>query len=358
LKLNRRHVLFSLPSLSEWATADTVSRPPAVRFPQDFGAHPGTRTEWWYVTGTLEPDGRLLGFQVTFFRATTQIDPAHPSRFAARELVFGHAALADVAAGRLRHDQRVARAGFDVASVAEGRTDIRLRDWRLVRDGEVDAGRYTAHVQSPAAGFTLDLALTTTQPPLLQGVDGWSQKGPDPRHFSHYYSEPQLAVAGTVTRQGRATAFTGRAWLDHEWSSALMAPEAVGWDWVGMNLDDGSALTAFRLRRKDGSPLHDGGSYRRRNGPVQVFRAGTVTFTPGRVWQSPASQARYPVEWNVNTPAGRFDVIALLDAQELDSRASTGSWYWEGLSDLRIPGGLRVGRGYLEMTGYASRLLL
>ena len=32
-----------------------------------------------------------------------------------------------------------------------------------------------------------------------------------------------------------------------------MHPDAVGWDWIGMNLDDGSALTAFRLRREDGT---------------------------------------------------------------------------------------------------------
>jgi predicted secreted hydrolase len=45
-----------------------------------------------------------------------------------------------------------------------------------------------------------------------------------------------------------------------------------------------------------------------------------VRFTPGRLWTSPASGARYPLQWTVDTPAGRFEVRALLDAQELDSR--------------------------------------
>jgi predicted secreted hydrolase len=48
----------------------------------------------------------------------------------------------------------------------------------------------------------------------------------------------------------------------------------------------------------------------------------------------------------------------LLDDQELDSRTSTGSIYWEGLSDLLDAQGRRVGRGYLEMTGYAAALKL
>jgi predicted secreted hydrolase len=83
-----------------------------------------------------------------------------------------------------------------------------------------------------------------------------------------------------------------------------------------------------------------------------------VRFAPGRVWQSAASKARYPVQWRIDTPAGRFDVQALLDDQELDSRGSTGAIYWEGLSDLFDESGKRIGSGYLEMTGYAATLRL
>jgi predicted secreted hydrolase len=137
-----------------------------------------------------------------------------------------------------------------------------------------------------------------------------------------------------------------------------MDPQAVGWDWIGMNLDDGGALTAFRLRRADGTALWAGGSHRPRGGTVRDFGPDEVTFTPGRRWSSAASRATYPVEWTVATPAGRFGVHALLDAQELDSRASTGTVYWEGLSELFDASGRRVGSGYLEMTGYAGRLRL
>jgi predicted secreted hydrolase len=76
------------------------------------------------------------------------------------------------------------------------------------------------------------------------------------------------------------------------------------------------------------------------------------------MWQSASSKARYPVQWAVRTPAGRYTVSALLDDQELDSRSSTGAVYWEGLSDLLDESGRRIGRGYLEMTGYAATLRL
>jgi predicted secreted hydrolase len=198
--------------------------------------------------------------------------------------------------------------------------------------------------------------LRATQPVLLQGDAGFSRKGPEEAQASHYLSEPQLAVTGRLQRAGQALPVHGRAWLDHEWSAQLLHPDAVGWDWVGMNLDDGSALTVFRLRRADGSTLWAGGSLRTAQGVLRVFDAAQVRFTPGRTWASPVCGARYAVQWQIDTPAGRFEVRALLDAQELDGRSATGTVYWEGLSELFDARQQRIGSGYLEMTGYCGRL--
>jgi predicted secreted hydrolase len=329
-----------------------------LQFPRDHGAHPAQRTEWWYLTGSLQADApgpaQIWGFQVTFFRSATGLPLDARSRFAARELVFAHVALTDLAQRRLRHDQSIARAGFGIAQASEADAQIVLRDWSLARS---ESG-YRAIVASDAARFGFELNAATTQPLLLQGDAGISRKGPLPDQVSRYYSEPQLAIDGTLRVDGRALQVRGRAWLDHEWSDAFMPPQAVGWDWIGMNLDDGSALTAFRLRRADGSSVYAGGSFRPRGEASRSFADGDVQFAPGRVWQSTASKTRYPVEWTVSTPAGTFKVAALLDDQELDSRTSTGSIYWEGLSDLLDAQGGRVGRGYLEMTGYAAALKL
>ena len=125
-----------------------------------------------------------------------------------------------------------------------------------------------------------------------------------------------------------------------------------------MNLFDGSALTAFVLRRANGSTLWAGGSFRATGQAAAAFAADVVRFTPGRIWSSPATGARYPVQWQVETPAGRWTVRALLDAQEMDGNASTGTVYWEGLSELLDAQGRRVGLGYLEMTGYSGKLRL
>jgi predicted secreted hydrolase len=360
------HSLLALPAagIAGEATSQAVSPTRRLAFPRDFGAHPDARTEWWYATGWLQPDGAAdatprHGFQVTFFRSRTGVDAAHPSRFAASQLVFAHAAVTDLAGRRQHHDQRIARSGFGIAQAAEADTAVQLRDWTLQRDAVGnDGSRYRTQVRSDSGNFGFALTMATTQAVLLQGAQGFSQKGPHPEQASHYYSQPQLAVAGTLTLAGNTQAVRGRAWLDHEWSDTLLDPQAVGWDWVGMNLADGSALTAFRLRRADGSTLYAGGSFRAAAGEARSFASDAVVFTPGRRWESGSSRAVYPVAWTVQTPAGRFAVEALLDDQELDSRGSTGAVYWEGLSALKDDQGRVVGHGYLEMTGYAAALRL
>ncbi len=376
--LCRRHFLCGLALLPGGLHAAPLRAgsahmaPRLLVFPADHGAHPAAHIEWWYVTGTVQTgpwaeDWRSTsadhcGFQVTFFRTRTAVAVDHPSRHAARQLLFAHAALTEprgaAQPGRLRHDQRMARTGFGIAEAATGDTAVSLRDWQLMRTERDGGSRYRARVASDSARFAFDFSIDTTQPLLLQGEAGYSRKGPAPEHASHYYSQPQLKVSGTLTRDGVARPVRGTAWLDHEWSDSLLPPDAVGWDWIGMNLDDGGALTAFRLRSAEGGAVYAGGSYRAAGGITRNFSPDEVHFTPGRRWVSPASRASYPVEWTIETPAGRFAVKPRLDAQELDSRASTGAFYWEGLSELHDNAGRRVGAGYLEMTGYAGRLLL
>jgi len=356
--LPRRRLLAAGLTLPLWPGASTALAPQRLQFPRDLGSHPDFRTEWWYITGALKggTPAQDYGFQLTFFRSRVAATQGMASAFAAKQLLFAHAAVTDVSGNKRWHDQRLARAGFGIAQASETDTDVRLRDWSLRRDGN------THRAQAAGAGFEFTLTLTETQPLLLQGDRGLSRKGPEPKQASFYYSLPQLRATGTLRLGGQPRPVQGQAWLDHEWSDELLHPQAVGWDWIGMNLIDGSALTAFQLRTKAGAALWDGGSFRHPamglDQPPHVFSAGEVIFRPVRYWVSPLTGARYPVEWLVRTPADIYTVKALLDNQELDSRASTGAVYWEGLSELMDSNGRTVGRGYLEMTGYASPLRL
>lgn len=338
-------ILFALVAAA--ATFDPVAPGKPLRFPRDAGSHPGHRIEWWYVTGELAGAHGPVGFQVTFFRVANPDAHANPSRFSPTQLFFAHAAIADPARGSLLADQRSARGVEGLVGASTFDTDVRIDDWSLRREG---AG-YRARVEG--AQFALDLVLSPTQPPILEGDRGYSRKGPATAQASYYYSEPQLRVAGRVTAHGRAAEVTGVAWLDHEWSSELLAPEAAGWDWLGANLDDGSALMAFRIRRKDGSTLWSTATVRKPgSGPRSLDRA---LFGPRRTWRSPRTGVEYPVAMSVEVDGRTWTVEPMMDDQELDARSSSGVLYWEGAVRLRAEDGA-AGRGYLELTGYSERV--
>jgi predicted secreted hydrolase len=188
---------------------------------------------------------------------------------------------------------------------------------------------------------------------LLQGDNGVSRKGPLPQHASYYVSMVQLAVTGNVTVGGKTENVTGASWFDHEWSSEYLASNAQGWDWLGASFDDGGALMAFRMRAKNGGALWAAATRVSADGKIVKMRPDEVEFTPLRTWRSPRTGAGWPVEMKVRVGAEIFLLKPWMDDQELDSARSTGITYWEGATDL-ITNEKRVGRGYLELTGYAK----
>jgi predicted secreted hydrolase len=320
-----------------------------MQFPRDEGSHPDFRLEWWYVTGWLEDQNRKpLGFQLTFFRARPELKHDNPSAFAPRQIMIAHAALSDPAQGRLIHAQRAARAGFGLAGADLERVRVWIDDWRLEQEGRMYRARIAAQE------FSFDLLFDAVQPPLEQGQDGFSRKGPAPESASYYYSLPHLKVSGAIVHRGTRKPVGGAAWLDHEWSSQYMEKDATGWDWIGINFDDGGALMAFRMRDKQGRHFWAGGSLRLPDGRLKVFAPDEVRFNPGRTWRSARTGTNYPVSWLVK--AGDLDVSIepLFDDQEHDTRVSTGTIYWEGAVRANL-GGWPAGRGYLELTGYWRR---
>jgi predicted secreted hydrolase len=321
-----------------------------LRFPEDEGSHPDFRTEWWYVTGWLEAADEPLGFQVTFFRTRPHPASGNPSRFDPRHILLVHAAVSERAHGRLRHAQRAARAGFGLAEALTGRTDVRIDDWFL----RAEAGGYAARIRTNA--FALELRFDPTQPPLLQGENGYSRKGPRPESASYYYSLPHLRVGGRIELEGRSREVRGSAWFDHEWSSEYMAAQAVGWDWTGINLDDGSALMAFRMRARDGTAFWAAATLRTASAR-RTFGPNDVVWTVQRQWRSPRTGATYPVAVHVRAGALEIELVPMMDDQENDARITTGAVYWEGAVTARI-GGRAAGRGYMELTGYTGKLEL
>ncbi len=327
-----------------------VLRGLALQFPRDHGAHPDFRTEWWYVTGALDLPRKDIGFQLTFFRVRTGFAEALVSPIAASQILFAHAAVT-LPGDKLLHTDRAARANLG-AGFSSNDCNVHIGAWQMQR-GATDVFTLKAH----DAQFALDLTLRPTQPVMLQGDAGFSQKGARTEQASYYVTWPQLQVEGSIVLDGksqRAQAAKGLAWLDHEWSSEVLSEADVGWDWLGINLVDGGALMAFRIRDATGATVFAHAALRDATGRTQVWSGNDVQFTSLRKWRSPRG-TEYPVETELRFGTHVIRTKPVTDDQELSTRRPAPVTYWEGL--VQVAGTL-TGRGYLELTGYAGKVML
>lgn len=308
----------------------------ALVFPRDHGAHGGFRIEWWYVTANLrDAQGRDWGVQWTLFRSALRPGP-ETWNWNSPNLWMGHAAL--TGPGGHQVSETLARGGVGQAGVEAQPFRAWINDWSLQGKPGVDRLQMRARGQ----GFGYDLALTSDQPLLLHGVQGYSEKS-GKGQASYYYSQPFYTVSGEVEREGQRVAVTGQAWLDREWSSQPLAAGQSGWDWFSLHLGTGAKLMLFQVREDHGPPYR-AGTWVDAQGQARALQGGQIELTPlARTRQD--NGKKVPTRWRVKVPAVRVDVE--VDALEPKAWMGTRFPYWEG--PVRVG---EQGRGYLEMTGY------
>ncbi len=325
-------------------------------FPKDHGKHPDFQTEWWYFTGNLDSEGgRPWGFQLTFFRRSLLKEPpAGDSAWAIRDLYPAHFALSDIQTGEFFHADLLSREGPGLAHASDSTLDVRVKDWFARLEGDI------IRVYAAEGGYALTLNLEIIKPIVRHGDAGYSRKGDNPGQASYYYSFTRLKAKGEIRFEGRTYPVTGFAWMDHEFGSSILLPDQQGWDWFSIQLDDGSELMVFHLRKKDGSSEQPFGTFVSRDGRAVDLHGETIDITATQTWESPATNAVYPAAWRVRVPAVNLelDVTPLMADQELSTSDSIGIIYWEGAVRAEgTRGGARVrGRGYVELTGYAQSM--
>jgi predicted secreted hydrolase len=341
----------------------------AVSFPGDLGPHDDYQTEWWYYTGNLATEeGRPFGFQLTFFRrALTPPDATdppetgsadlRPSDWRTNQVYLAHFTISDIEAERFYPNERFSRGAAGLAGAQSQPYRVWLEDWYAE---EQDDGRVRLVARSE--DVSLDLLLEETLPPILHGDGGLSPKGPEPGNASYYYSIIQQQAQGTVNIEGLEHTVAGLVWKDHEYSTSALSPDAVGWDWFSLQMDDGSGLMFFQIRRDDGS--NDGNLIDPASSGTFIFPDGSSKTLASDDWQlevldswtSPRSGADYPAGWRITVPELALELTGrpLLADQELN----VSTTYWEGATSFA---GSRDGRpisgqGYVELTGYADTM--
>jgi predicted secreted hydrolase len=329
-----------------------VLKPKEFIFPPDHGPHNPYRSEWWYFTGNLKNlQGRKFGYELTFFRFALKAQmPESKSVWRSNQMYMAHLTLTDVEKDRFYTDERISRAGNDLAGASSKKYHVWLYDWSARTEGEAD---FPLRLQAKSDGFSIDLLLKSQKSYVLQGDLGLSQKSREPGNASYYYSYPRLETEGAVTVAGNQFSVTGASWMDREWSTSALSDEQSGWDWFALQLSDNTELMFYQLRRKDGQPdSNSSGSFVLADNTKISLKKDDVTIKNLDTWKSPHSKITYPSRWHLAVPVQNLEVeiVPLINDQELN----VSYRYWEGAVSVNgTKNGKPVsGQGYVELAGY------
>ncbi|MFA5907098.1 MAG: lipocalin family protein [Desulfobacula sp.] len=157
---------------------------------------------------------------------------------------------------------------------------------------------------------------------------------------------------------------SGSGWFDHQWGdvSSGVTPQddptgqkrLLGWDWFGINLNDGRAVVISIHRDMETKKIL-GSNFVLINtdGMTQIITE--FYAEPLRFWYSPKTCISYPVEWEISIPSldGKLIFAPQRDDQEIPFPGVTRA-IWEGsgqisgtMNDKPVEGTAR-----LELYGY------
>jgi predicted secreted hydrolase len=260
--------------------ADESAPPVPISLPEDDRPHDAV-TEWWYYTGHLETaEGRLFGFEQVIFKGKR----GTLSGYAA------HVAITDGERQRFTYDQRAVIDDGLIAKPGPG-FDLTIGDWSMRGLDGHDALAMTL------PGSSYQLELISRKPPVLHGGDGYVRGNSGAE--SYYYSRTRMSVVGTLTLEGRDSAVTGEAWMDHQWGSFTTFSEG-GWDWFSLQLNDNSEVMIYQFRDTAGVPSLGLVTFVDAEGSNDDLSAEDIVVEINDTWTSPHSGATYPMAWNLH----------------------------------------------------------
>jgi geranylgeranyl pyrophosphate synthase/predicted secreted hydrolase len=358
--------------------------------------HASSTTEWWYLKAHIRTlDDRKLSLFAAFFRvlkgrdeATGELLYAHSltwalsdptrKRYVSESIVDRDAprfGLEKIDRGEGTRDARILRAMREVCArgqvphpdrmferepfVAKRRLELQFDDARLVR---TDDGRYELELKHRRERIGCRLSFTPRKPAIRHGDDGVVKGTQGEDMF--YYFVPRCDVEGEVELDGAVVPVaTGDGWFDHEFgrhpdgeaSAQKGKRDDIAWNWCGLQLDDGSELTAYRIVDLSTNTLLGERVLLVDSDGERHDLEGT--FEPRNLWRSTRSFNEYPTRWILNVPEAGLELT--LDASFPDQEFVTvisKPAFWEGRVEAQGTrhGDALAGVGYVERSGFCS----
>jgi predicted secreted hydrolase/threonine/homoserine/homoserine lactone efflux protein len=333
----------------------------SLKFPTDFGAHPDFQTEWWYYTGNLEDQsGERFGYQLTFFRRALLPPDMHVDRdstWATEQVYLAHFAVTNVNENWHVAFERISRGAAGMSGAKAEPFEVWLENWQVIQTAPIVYRLIAEDESEENIRVSLDLSLNLIKDPVLQGEDGYSQKGLNPGNASFYYSFTRLETTGTIKIDDKEVKVNGYSWMDHEFSTSALAPDQIGWDWFSIQLDDNSELMLFQIRKQDGTiDRYSSGKWIGPEGETLNLYNDNFSVEVLDDWLSPRSGGNYPASWNITIP--ELDLTLEISPLVQDQELKLTYTYWEGAVEVRgnYNGTQVTGYGYVELTGYAGSM--
>lgn len=340
-----------LTAASYLAAGDTSGyklalEPRQFSFPDDHGPHPGFRNEWWYLTGNLETEtGSRFGYQVTFFANALRPTEEHlcnGNQWCTDYVWMGHAAISDIENREHYAAEIFSREAPGLAGAISDPYRIWIQDWQL----------FSPHRDLPwglevtSEDFAITLQLNSSKAPVLQGVDGLSQKSEAPGNASFYYSLSRMETNGQLSIGGHTLTVTGSSWMDREWSTSALSSNQSGWDWFSLQFHDGSELMYYQLRDLEGrAHPFSAGKYMSISGINTSINSEDIALVEEHDWTA-SNGVIYTTQWRMGYRGHDLLIKAYFEEQLMDLTFE----YWEGAVEvLDYQSGAELGKGYLEM---------
>jgi len=172
-----------------------------------------------------------------------------------------------------------------------------------------------------------------------------------------YNTYPRMKLSG----KANSTPITGVAWMDHQWGdfnnwflSKKKKKKYLGWDWIGINLNDGSDIIITTHQDMEKNEIIERGVfYKPKDSDPKILE--NIIMNPTGFWKSPRTHALYPINWNICIPELEIelDFSPFLEEQEIPFFGVIRA-IWEGAGQVK---GFKKnteisGQARLELHGY------
>lgn len=353
-----------------------------ISLPEDAGPHHLSNTEWWYYFAFLKGDkGGNYATMASFFRT------GEFKRFKGHYLIFSlidlnrntHRAYSYIDCKMVFNmltiylpyylihypcDKKIWKLYWDLlrlklpsphqwmgnVSILKNPTRLRYGKSSLFFTNEMENNFRVYMLENRTI---IDLQFSPKKPIALIGQDGKPDK-------LFYYSFTRNEVEGRINNGGIIENVIGTGWFDHQWGIDYSLLQKTGWNWFGIQLEDGRELLINQFHSfRAGETFSPMANLIEKDGEVKFTR--DVKFHAEKCWKSPLTNAVYPLQWAITIPEFnmKMTVVANFEKQEMPIIGVLQA-IWEGTCSISGEEGRPNqkkrqlhGKGFMELVGYA-----